>query len=157
PPLGAHRTWSWDSGLTALAASWRDFGRDILQRLSVRRNRLVASLPGPSETRASSLLEEIHMLVHTSEALDRLGDEIAELSGHIEVAVARLLDLIGEFDARGGWANGFKSCAEWLSWRVAWIFPLPTSAFAWRVPCRSSSSSERRSPAARSPSPRSGP
>jgi len=58
------------------------------------------------------------MLVHTSEALDRLGDEIAELSAHIEVAVARLLDLIGEFDARGGWANGFKSCAEWLSWRV---------------------------------------
>ena len=58
------------------------------------------------------------MLVQTSEALDRLGDEIAELSAHIEVAIARLLDLIGESDARGGWANGFKSCAEWLSWRV---------------------------------------
>jgi len=58
------------------------------------------------------------MLVQTSEALDRLGDEIAELSAHIEVAIARLLDLLGEFDARGGWANGFKSCAEWLSWRV---------------------------------------
>jgi len=58
------------------------------------------------------------MLVHSSEALDRLGDEIAELSAHIEVATARLLDLIRDFDARGGWANGFKSCAEWLSWRV---------------------------------------
>ncbi|HEV8675430.1 MAG TPA: DUF222 domain-containing protein, partial [Methylomirabilota bacterium] len=23
-----------------------------------------------------------------------------------------------EFDARGGWGNGFRSCAEWLSWRV---------------------------------------
>ena len=31
---------------------------------------------------------------------------------------ARLLDLIREFDARGGWNNGFRSCAEWLSWRV---------------------------------------
>jgi len=29
-----------------------------------------------------------------------------------------LLDLIREFDARGGWNNGFSSCAHWLSWRV---------------------------------------
>ena len=32
---------------------------------------------------------------------DRLGDEIAELSAHVEAATARLLDLIREFDARG--------------------------------------------------------
>ena len=51
-------------------------------------------------------------------ALDRLGDEIAELSAHLEAATARLLDLIREFDARGGWNNGFTSCAAWLSWRV---------------------------------------
>jgi 5-methylcytosine-specific restriction endonuclease McrA len=50
--------------------------------------------------------------------LDRLGDEIAELSVHLEAATARLLDLIREFDARGGWNNGFRSCAAWLSWRV---------------------------------------
>ena len=50
--------------------------------------------------------------------LDRLGDEIAELSAHLEAATARLLDLIREFDARGGWANGFRSCADWLGWRV---------------------------------------
>ncbi len=50
--------------------------------------------------------------------LDRLGDAIAELSAHLDAATARLLDLIREFDARGGWANGFRSCAEWLSWRV---------------------------------------
>ena len=38
---------------------------------------------------------------------------------HIEVATARLLDLIREFDALGGWAQaGAKTCAEWLSWRV---------------------------------------
>jgi hypothetical protein len=50
--------------------------------------------------------------------LDRLGDEIAELSAHLEAATARLLTLIREFDARGGWGNGFRSCAHWLSWRV---------------------------------------
>ena len=47
--------------------------------------------------------------------LDRLGDEIAELSAHLEAATARLLDLIREFDAREGWGNGFRSCADWLS------------------------------------------
>jgi 5-methylcytosine-specific restriction endonuclease McrA len=29
-----------------------------------------------------------------------------------------MLDLIREFDARGGWGNGFSSCAAWLTWRV---------------------------------------
>ena len=50
--------------------------------------------------------------------LDRLGDEIAELSAHLDAATARLLALIREFDARGGWNRGFRSCAEWLAWRV---------------------------------------
>src|SRR5713226_7183329 len=50
--------------------------------------------------------------------LDRLGDEIAEVSAHLEAATARLLDLIREFDARGGWNTGFRSCAAWLAWRV---------------------------------------
>src|SRR5260370_18468833 len=50
--------------------------------------------------------------------LDRLGDEIAELSAHLDAATARLLDLIRAFDARGGWNTGFRSCAAWLSWRV---------------------------------------
>src|SRR5438309_2155248 len=50
--------------------------------------------------------------------LDRLGDEIAELAAHLDAATARLLDLIREFDARGGWGHGFRSCAHWISWRV---------------------------------------
>jgi len=54
---------------------------------------------------------------HAAE-LDRLGDEIALLSAHIEAATGRLLELVREFDARGGWGNGFRSCAHWLSWRV---------------------------------------
>jgi hypothetical protein len=51
-------------------------------------------------------------------APDRLGDELAELSAHLEAATARLLDLIRKFDAREGWNTGFRSCAAWLSWRV---------------------------------------
>jgi hypothetical protein len=50
--------------------------------------------------------------------IDRLGAEIAELSAHLDAATARLLDLIREFDARGGWNNGCRSCAHWLAWRV---------------------------------------
>jgi len=53
-----------------------------------------------------------------TDGIDRLGDEIAELSAHLEAASARLLDLIREFDRRGGWNNGFRSCAHWLAWRV---------------------------------------
>jgi 5-methylcytosine-specific restriction endonuclease McrA len=66
-------------------------------------------------------METLPALVATPQhiaELDRLGDEIAELSAHLEAANARLLDLIREFDARRGWNNGFRSCAEWLSWRV---------------------------------------
>jgi Domain of unknown function (DUF222)/HNH endonuclease len=55
---------------------------------------------------------------HFPPDLDRLGDEIAELSAHLDAATARLLALIREFDARGGWNTGFRSCAAWLSWRV---------------------------------------
>src|SRR5437867_5500071 len=51
-------------------------------------------------------------------ALDRLGDEIAELSAHLDAATAQLLELIREFDARGGWNTGFLSCAGWLTGRV---------------------------------------
>src|SRR3989475_3691570 len=55
---------------------------------------------------------------HSTSELDRLGDEIAELSAHLDAATARLLEVIREFDARGGWNTGFSSCAAWLSWRV---------------------------------------
>src|SRR5258705_1834735 len=51
-------------------------------------------------------------------SVDQLGDDIAELSAHLDAATARLLDLIREFDIRKGWNTGFLSCAAWLSWRV---------------------------------------
>src|SRR5713226_6526690 len=55
---------------------------------------------------------------HSTAELDRLGDEIAELSAHLDAATAHLLEVIRAFDARGGWNTGFCSCAAWLSWRV---------------------------------------
>src|SRR2546429_496564 len=58
------------------------------------------------------------MAPDTSSTLDRLGDEIAELSAHLDAATAHLLDLIREFDARGGWNTGFCTCGAWLTWRV---------------------------------------
>ena len=54
----------------------------------------------------------------THSDVERLGDEIAEISAHLEAATARLLDRIRQFDAREGWNTGFRSCAAWLSWRV---------------------------------------
>ena len=56
--------------------------------------------------------------VGSAAELEQLGDQIAELSAHLDAAGARLLDLIREFDARGGWNTGFVSCAAWLTWRV---------------------------------------
>ena len=45
-----------------------------------------------------------------------LDDEICSLAARINVATARLLLLVGEFDEREGWAGyGVKSCAHWLS------------------------------------------
>ena len=55
--------------------------------------------------------------------LEQLGEEIAELSAHLEAATARLLSLIREFDAQGGW-TGFRSCAAWLGWKVELNPPL---------------------------------
>jgi hypothetical protein len=50
---------------------------------------------------------------------DRIADEIAELSAHLDAATHRLLTLIREFDAGSGWyTQGALSCAAWLSWRI---------------------------------------
>jgi hypothetical protein len=50
--------------------------------------------------------------------LDSLGERIAELSAHIQAATYQLLVMIREFDERGGWGEGFRSCAHWLNWRA---------------------------------------
>ncbi|MFO8175024.1 MAG: DUF222 domain-containing protein, partial [Longimicrobiales bacterium] len=59
-----------------------------------------------------------------SDDTEALGDEIARLSAHIHAATHQLLVLIRAFDEGEGWAWGFRSCAEWLSWRTG-ISPGP--------------------------------
>jgi len=51
-------------------------------------------------------------------ALERLEARICELAGHLAAANARFLALVGEFDARRGWACwDLPSCAAWLAWK----------------------------------------
>jgi len=52
--------------------------------------------------------------------LEQIEDEIAALASHIYAGTCRWLELVGELDRRGGWAEwGCGSCAEWLAWRCA--------------------------------------
>jgi 5-methylcytosine-specific restriction endonuclease McrA len=58
-------------------------------------------------------------VAQVQQELQRLENEIAELSASIDAATHRLLMLIAEYDRRGGWNNGAcRSCAHWLSWRT---------------------------------------
>src|SRR5262245_44381080 len=73
------------------------------------------SLPGP-ESDAPPPRGALAMPAAES---DRLADEIAELSAHVDAATQRLLELIRRFDAGSGWyTQGCLSCAQWLSWRI---------------------------------------
>ena len=49
--------------------------------------------------------------------LQRLGNQIAELSARIDAANYELLCQLREFDRRYGW-EGWRSCAHWLNWRT---------------------------------------
>jgi hypothetical protein len=54
----------------------------------------------------------------TSVPLERLEAQICELAGHLAAATCRFLILLGDFDARRGWASWeMTSCAAWLSWK----------------------------------------
>jgi hypothetical protein len=47
------------------------------------------------------------------ESLEQLGDEITELSAHLDAGTYQLLELIGRFDEHGGWhGTGIHSCAH---------------------------------------------
>ena len=54
-------------------------------------------------------------------SLSALEDEIATFSANLNAGMCRWLELVGELDRRGGWAEyyGCCSCAHWLSWRCA--------------------------------------
>lgn len=51
---------------------------------------------------------------------DELEEELASWAAHLAAGMCRWLELVGELDRRGGWAeSGMGSCAEWLAWRCA--------------------------------------
>jgi hypothetical protein len=53
-------------------------------------------------------------------SLEELEEELATLASHIYAGTCRWLELVGELDRRGDWAeSGCGSCAEWLAWRCA--------------------------------------
>jgi len=50
--------------------------------------------------------------------LELVEAQICELAGHLAAATCRFLVLLGDFDARRGWAEWeMTSCAAWLSWK----------------------------------------
>ncbi len=53
--------------------------------------------------------------------IELLGEEIAADIAHLDAALHAVLEKIRTFDEAGGWyRQGFRSCADWLSWRVGW-------------------------------------
>lgn len=54
------------------------------------------------------------------DSIGLLAREIVSLAADIEAAMCRWLGLLGEFDAREGWADeGCSSCAQWVAWKCA--------------------------------------
>ena len=50
--------------------------------------------------------------------LGELEVELATLAAHLSAGTCRWLELVGELDRRGGWAEeGTGSCAAWIAWR----------------------------------------
>jgi hypothetical protein len=67
--------------------------------------------------------DDCHARVSRIEETRAIGDQITELSGHINAATYRLLTLIAEFDRRAGWNDGgTQSCAHWLNWKCGISF-----------------------------------
>src|SRR6202050_5967041 len=70
--------------------------------------------PGPGPAGTTSVTGPGVALV----PLERLEAEICEVAGHLAAATCRFLVLLGDFDARRGWAGWeMNSCAQWLSWK----------------------------------------
>src|SRR5687767_6826444 len=54
------------------------------------------------------------------EDLHSLGEQIAEDAAHLDAAQHRFLIKLRIFDQGRGWSQqGFRTCAQWLSWRVS--------------------------------------
>src|SRR5665647_1784171 len=52
---------------------------------------------------------------------EALGEWIAEQAAHLDAATQGLLTALRDYDRSGNWhKQGFRRCADWLSWRVGW-------------------------------------
>ena len=69
-----------------------------------------AGSPGLCSHEASSSGEDDELFL--------VGERIADLAAGINAAEGKLMTLLADFDRRGGWKDGFSSCAEWLAWRT---------------------------------------
>ena len=68
-----------------------------------------------------SACHEAHPPGLTRDEAEALGERIAEHAAHLDAATHRLLADLRAFDRAGGWyAQGARSCGEWLAWRVGW-------------------------------------
>src|ERR1700733_4766343 len=77
---------------------------------------MTGTAPGPDPTPAPTPLPPSPD--PDSVPLERLEAQICELAGHLAAATCRFLVLLGDFDARKGWADWeMTSCAQWLSWK----------------------------------------
>ena len=75
-------------------------------------------LPSDSTVRLFADMATVEDLAALS--VDELEDELATLASHLYAGTCRWLELVGEIDRRGEWAeSGRASCAEWLAWRCA--------------------------------------
>jgi hypothetical protein len=78
---------------------------------SDRRSSVFAAISPPADV-AASAAEPARV------PLERVEAQICELAGHLAAATCRFLVLLGDFDARRGWASWeMGSCAQWLSWK----------------------------------------
>ena len=70
--------------------------------------------------RTTSLFSYMATQDVTALSVEELEDELATLASHLYAGTCRWLELVGEIDRRGEWAeSGRASCAEWLAWRCA--------------------------------------
>jgi hypothetical protein len=86
----------------------------------VRRDTVFPSEPGRTLSNMCSHDQAEEQPAAGASSLEELEREICELAAHIAAATCRWLELLAEFDKRGGWAEwGITSCAHWLSWRCS--------------------------------------
>ena len=72
-----------------------------------------------SESLAMSRPDGLQLAAETDTVqLDMLEARICELAGHLAAATYQFLVLVGDFDARRGWASwDLPSCSAWLAWK----------------------------------------